>query len=43
MSLLDEYADEGPYGDHTGYYNAVEQFPVFQVTRHHHARATRSI
>eukprot|EP01030_Chromulinospumella_sphaerica_P020962 gene20962-20888_t len=30
--LLDEFADEGPYGDHTGYYNSVEQFPVFQVT-----------
>jgi 4-hydroxy-3-polyprenylbenzoate decarboxylase len=30
--LLDEYADEGPYGDHTGYYNAVERFPVFQVS-----------
>ena len=29
---LDEYGDEGPYGDHTGYYNAVEPFPVFQVT-----------
>lgn len=29
---LDEYADEGPYGDHTGYYNSVEQFPVFNVT-----------
>jgi 4-hydroxy-3-polyprenylbenzoate decarboxylase len=29
---LDEYADEGPYGDHTGYYNSVERFPVFQVT-----------
>ncbi|MGI8841902.1 MAG: UbiD family decarboxylase [Caulobacteraceae bacterium] len=29
---LDEYADEGPYGDHTGYYNSVEKFPVFQVT-----------
>ena len=29
---LDEYADEGPYGDHTGYYNSVEQFPVFTVT-----------
>jgi 4-hydroxy-3-polyprenylbenzoate decarboxylase len=29
---LDQYADEGPYGDHTGYYNSVEQFPVFQVT-----------
>ncbi len=30
--LLDEHADEGPYGDHTGYYNSVETFPVFQVT-----------
>jgi 4-hydroxy-3-polyprenylbenzoate decarboxylase len=29
---LDEYGDEGPYGDHTGYYNAVEPFPVFQIT-----------
>lgn len=29
---LDEYADEGPYGDHTGYYNAVERFPVFTVS-----------
>ena len=29
---LDDYRDEGPYGDHTGYYNAVEQFPVFTVT-----------
>lgn len=24
--------EEGPYGDHTGYYNAVERFPVFTVT-----------
>jgi 4-hydroxy-3-polyprenylbenzoate decarboxylase len=30
--LLDEFADEGPYGDHTGYYNSVERFPVFQVS-----------
>ena len=30
--FFDEYADEGPYGDHTGYYNAVEQFPVFTLT-----------
>lgn len=29
---LSEYGDEGPYGDHTGYYNSVEQFPVFNVT-----------
>ncbi len=29
---LTDYADEGPYGDHTGYYNSVEQFPVFTVS-----------
>ncbi len=29
---LDDYGDEGPYGDHTGYYNSVERFPVFTVT-----------
>ena len=29
---LDDYGDEGPYGDHTGYYNAVEQFPVFTAS-----------
>src|SRR5512133_3122188 len=23
---------EGPFGDHTGYYSAAEQFPVFHVT-----------
>ena len=23
---------EGPFGDHTGYYNSVEKFPVFTVT-----------
>ena len=28
----DEYADEGPFGDHTGYYNEVDRFPVFTVT-----------
>ncbi|MFP3874380.1 MAG: 4-hydroxy-3-polyprenylbenzoate decarboxylase [Thiohalophilus sp.] len=28
-----EMADEGPFGDHTGYYNEVEQFPVFTVER----------
>lgn len=27
-----EFADEGPFGDHTGYYNEVETFPVFTVT-----------
>jgi 4-hydroxy-3-polyprenylbenzoate decarboxylase len=29
---LTDYRDEGPYGDHTGYYNSVEQFPVFTAT-----------
>ena len=28
---LNECGDEGPYGDHTGYYNSVERFPVFTV------------
>ncbi len=30
--LPDQSGDEGPYGDHTGYYNAVERFPVFKVS-----------
>jgi 4-hydroxy-3-polyprenylbenzoate decarboxylase len=29
---LDDYRDEGPYGDHTGFYNSVERFPVFTVS-----------
>lgn len=29
---LDEFGDEGPFGDHTGYYNSVEKFPVFTIT-----------
>ncbi len=29
---LDAFGDEGPYGDHTGYYNAVETFPVFTIS-----------
>jgi 4-hydroxy-3-polyprenylbenzoate decarboxylase len=28
----EETAPEGPFGDHTGYYNAVEHFPVMRVT-----------
>lgn len=32
----DELADEGPFGDHTGYYNEVDQFPVFTVTHISH-------
>ena len=31
-----EQADEGPFGDHTGYYNEVERFPVFTVERMTH-------
>ena len=27
-----ETADEGPYGDHTGYYNAVDRFPVLTLS-----------
>lgn len=27
-----EMADEGPYGDHTGYYNPPEPFPVFNLS-----------
>ena len=30
--MLDETGPEGPYGDHTGYYNSVEDFPVFRVS-----------
>ena len=28
-----EMADEGPFGDHTGYYNEIEKFPVFTVEK----------
>ncbi|WP_371218747.1 UbiD family decarboxylase [Orientia tsutsugamushi] len=28
---FDDYQNEGPFGDHTGYYNEVEKFPVFTV------------
>ncbi len=27
----DEMAEEGPYGDHTGYYNESDSFPVFTI------------
>lgn len=33
-----ESAAEGPYGDHTGYYNAVGDFPVMRVERITHRR-----
>ncbi|OAJ34167.1 4-hydroxy-3-polyprenylbenzoate decarboxylase [Piscirickettsia salmonis] len=29
----EDIAPEGPFGDHTGYYNEVESFPVFTVER----------
>ncbi|PWB62255.1 MAG: UbiD family decarboxylase [Bradyrhizobiaceae bacterium] len=32
-------APEGPYGDHTGYYNAVESFPVMRLTAITHREA----
>jgi 4-hydroxy-3-polyprenylbenzoate decarboxylase len=28
----DDLTNEGPFGDHTGYYTGVEPFPVFHVT-----------
>lgn len=31
-------APEGPFGDHTGYYNEVDDFPVFTVERITHRR-----
>jgi 4-hydroxy-3-polyprenylbenzoate decarboxylase len=34
----DDTAPEGPYGDHTGYYNEVDTFPVFTVTRITHRK-----
>ncbi len=34
----DDMAPEGPFGDHTGYYNEVEHFPVFTVERMTHRR-----
>ncbi|MEO8278795.1 MAG: UbiD family decarboxylase domain-containing protein [Ideonella sp.] len=32
------HALEGPFGDHTGYYNEQDWFPVFEVTRLTHRR-----
>lgn len=32
LVLKGELAEEGPYGDHTGYYNAIERFPVVRIT-----------
>ncbi|BCE02466.1 4-hydroxy-3-polyprenylbenzoate decarboxylase [Marinicellulosiphila megalodicopiae] len=34
----DEMAPEGPFGDHTGYYNEVDNFPVFTVEKITHRK-----
>jgi 4-hydroxy-3-polyprenylbenzoate decarboxylase len=34
----DEMAREGPFGDHTGYYNETEMFPVFTIERITHRK-----
>ena len=34
----DDMAPEGPYGDHTGYYNEVDNFPVFTVRKVTHRK-----
>jgi len=33
-----DMAPEGPFGDHTGYYNEVDSFPVFTIERITHRR-----
>ena len=33
-----EVAKEGPFGDHTGYYNEVETFPVFTIEKITHRK-----
>ncbi|MGB1008084.1 MAG: 4-hydroxy-3-polyprenylbenzoate decarboxylase [Thiolinea sp.] len=34
----DDMAPEGPFGDHTGYYNEVDNFPVFTIERITHRK-----
>lgn len=34
----DDMAEEGPFGDHTGYYNEKERFPVFTIETITHRR-----
>ena len=34
----EDIAEEGPFGDHTGYYNEVEKFPVFTVEKITHRK-----
>ena len=33
-----EFATEGPFGDHTGYYSIADEYPVFHVTAITHRR-----
>ena len=33
-----DVAEEGPYGDHTGYYNETDTFPVFTIERITHRK-----
>jgi 4-hydroxy-3-polyprenylbenzoate decarboxylase len=33
-----EMAEEGPFGDHTGYYNEVDSFPVFTIKKITHRK-----
>ena len=33
-----EERDEGPFGDHTGYYSLVDRYPVFHITAMSHRR-----
>ncbi|TQV70934.1 4-hydroxy-3-polyprenylbenzoate decarboxylase [Aliikangiella marina] len=35
----DEMAPEGPFGDHTGYYNEVDNFPVFTIEKITHRQS----
>ncbi len=35
---IDERRVEGPFGDHTGYYSLVDEYPVFHVTAVTHRR-----
>jgi 4-hydroxy-3-polyprenylbenzoate decarboxylase len=32
-AIGEETAEEGPHGDHTGYYNEADRFPVFTIER----------
>ena len=34
----DQMLDEGPFGDHTGYYNEVDKFPLVTITRMTHRK-----